>query len=86
HSGQTSHRLAKIPLVIGMPIIVSQNFAVCDGVVNGCIGELSSIRYSVDPVSGKKYLKSCIISLKDTAGSPMTNLERGDYPVLPDTV
>ncbi|KAI9067028.1 hypothetical protein FKP32DRAFT_1564569, partial [Trametes sanguinea] len=86
HSGQTAHRLNKIPLVVGMPVMIFQNFALSDGVVNGCIGTLSSIRYSEDLASGKRYLKSCTVLLDDTSGPAMTNLSPGEYPVLPDVV
>ena len=37
HSGQTKHRLHKIPLVIRMPIAINQNFDVAAGVVNGSV-------------------------------------------------
>lgn len=35
HSGQTKHRLRRMPLVIGMPIAINQNFDVTASVVNG---------------------------------------------------
>ncbi|KAG1799399.1 uncharacterized protein HD556DRAFT_1231589 [Suillus plorans] len=35
NSGKTNMRLGKIPLVIGMPVLVSQNFDVEGGIVNG---------------------------------------------------
>jgi hypothetical protein len=47
-SGATNSRLGKIPLVIGMPVMISQNFDVHGGVVNGCYGSLRSVRYRVD--------------------------------------
>lgn len=40
HSGATNQRLGKIPLVLGMQVVVSQNFDVPGGVVNGSIGTL----------------------------------------------
>ena len=45
HSGQTKHRLRRIPLVIGMPVAINQNFDVRAGVVNGGYGILRKIRY-----------------------------------------
>jgi hypothetical protein len=38
HLGKTNQRLKRIPLVIGMPVIICQNFDVEHGVVNGCMG------------------------------------------------
>ncbi|KAJ8457453.1 hypothetical protein ONZ51_g11523 [Trametes cubensis] len=38
-SGETQQRLGRIPLVIGMPVIVSQNFDVESGIVNGSRGD-----------------------------------------------
>lgn len=45
HSGQTKHRLRCIPLVLGMPVSINQNFDVAVGVVNGSYGTLNKIRY-----------------------------------------
>jgi hypothetical protein len=45
HSGQTSQRLGKIPLVRGMPVLITQNFDVDGGIVNGSRGTLQKIRY-----------------------------------------
>lgn len=38
HSGQTKHRLRRILFVIGMPVLINQNFDVKAGVVNGSWG------------------------------------------------
>ena len=48
HSGQTKHRLRRVPLVLGMPVAINQNFDVRAGVVNGSWGYLRDIRYSTD--------------------------------------
>ncbi|KAG2130948.1 uncharacterized protein EDB93DRAFT_1094601 [Suillus bovinus] len=48
HTGSTCQQLGKIPLVIGMPVIISHNFDVDGGVMNGCQGILKSVRYTVD--------------------------------------
>ncbi|KAJ3009702.1 hypothetical protein NUW54_g2705 [Trametes sanguinea] len=86
HSGQTCHRLGKIPLVLGMPVIISQNFDVQGGIVNGSIGVLAKIRYRIDTMSGRRVLTSCVIRLRDVSAKPMFNLEEGYFPVLEDTV
>jgi hypothetical protein len=43
HTGGTNQRLGKIPLVIGMPVIIAHNFDVEGGIVNGCQGLLKKI-------------------------------------------
>ena len=43
HSGETNQRLTHIPLVVGMPVLVSHNFSVDDGVVNGACGTVKTI-------------------------------------------
>lgn len=86
HSGQTRHRLGKIPLVIGMPVMISQNFDVNGGVVNGTIGTLKQIRYRTDRQSGRRYLTSCIVHVPGLESDALTGLDRGDYPVMEDTV
>jgi ATP-dependent exoDNAse (exonuclease V) alpha subunit len=69
-------RLGKIPLVIGMPVMISQNFDVPGGVVNGCYGSLRSVRYRVDR-DGNRHAISCIVEAPDTSA--------GIVPGLPDT-
>ncbi|KAH9851803.1 hypothetical protein C2E23DRAFT_714939, partial [Lenzites betulinus] len=86
HSGETGHRLGRIPLVLGMPVIVCQNFDVNGGVVNGSIGTLVKIRYKLDNNNGHRILTSAVVRLPDAASSDMTALTGNDYPVLEDTV
>lgn len=43
HSGQTKHRLRQIPLVMGMLVLINQNFDVRAGVVNGSWGTLQAV-------------------------------------------
>ncbi|KAJ4493163.1 hypothetical protein C8J55DRAFT_394788, partial [Lentinula edodes] len=50
-----------IPLVIGMPIMIMQNFDIQGGVVNGCHGVLKSIRYRLDD-QGCRHAISCVVS------------------------
>ena len=39
-SGKTGQQLGKVPIVLGMPVIVNQNFDVEGGLVNGSFGHL----------------------------------------------
>ena len=43
HSGKTNQQLTRIPLVLGMPVMILQNFDIEAGVVNGCTGTLKRI-------------------------------------------
>ena len=43
HSSKTNQRLTCIPFVVGMPVLVSHNFSVDDGVVNGARGTVKTI-------------------------------------------
>ncbi len=47
-SGTTSQRLGMLPLVIGMPVMITQNFDIENGVINGVTGILEKIRYRLD--------------------------------------
>ena len=83
HSGQTKHRLRRIPLVIGMPVAVNQNFDVHAGVVNGSSGFLRHIRFSTDN-DGRRHLKSCIVEIPGADAVEMPHLPPRHFPILPD--
>ncbi|KAH9853910.1 hypothetical protein C2E23DRAFT_690960, partial [Lenzites betulinus] len=85
HSGETSQRLGKIPLVLGMPVIITQNYDVSGGIVNGSIGTLSAIRYTEDTATSKRYLKSCIVKIEGLHVAPLWELQAGEFPVLEDS-
>ena len=40
HSSKTNYQLGKLPLVLGMPVMFTQNFDVKSGIVNGSTGIL----------------------------------------------
>lgn len=84
HSGQTKHRLRRIPLVIGMPVAVNQNFDVAAGVVNGSYGFLRKVRFFTD-ADGRRYLKSCVVEIPDTDAVEVPHLPKHHFPILPDT-
>jgi hypothetical protein len=73
HSDLTSQQLGKIPLVPGMPVMISTNFNVQAGVVNGCTGILKQIRYHVDS-EGKCHATSCVIHTPNTMGENFPHL------------
>ena len=84
HSGQTKHRHRRIPLVIGMPVAINQNFDVAAGVVNGSYRTLRRIRYFTDR-EGRRYLKSCIVEIPGSDGVEVPHLPRHHFPIMPDT-
>ncbi|TDL13844.1 hypothetical protein BD410DRAFT_697194, partial [Rickenella mellea] len=80
----TNQRLGKIPLVLGMPVVICQNFDVEGGVVNGSRGILKKIRYRVNS-DGNRQAISCVVHVPDTSNEPMPNLPEHDVVVLADT-
>lgn len=84
HSGQTKHRLQRIPLVVGMPVAINQNFDVASGVVNGSHGFLRKIRYFINE-EGRRCLKSCVVEIKGTDAVDIPRLPKHHFPILPDT-
>lgn len=84
HSGQTKHRLRTIPLVVGMPVAINQNFDVAAGVVNGCRGILKKVRYFTD-TQGRRYLRSCVVDIPDSEDVEIPHLPKHHFPILPDT-
>jgi len=83
-SGQTGQRLGRIPLVLGMPILVSQNFDVEGGVVNGSKGTITQIRYHIDE-ENHRYLNSVVIHIPDSSDEKMGLLPPHHLPILPDS-
>lgn len=82
-SGQCTQRLSRIPLAIGMKVIICQNFDVAGGIVNGSIGYLRRIRYRVDS-EGHRHLTSCIVHLPDLPTDSLPHLADREVAVLPD--
>lgn len=85
NSGKTNMRLGKIPLVIGMPILVSQNFDVEGGIVNGSTGKLRKVRYSLND-EGQRVLRSCIIEIIHSSDETLPNLLPHQIPIIEDSV
>ncbi|KAJ7763348.1 hypothetical protein B0H16DRAFT_1311103, partial [Mycena metata] len=84
-SGKTNNRLGRLPLVIGMPVMIAQNFDVPGGVVNGCVGKLVSVRYHLGP-DGKRYALSAVIEAPDTTPGIIPELPLHHVVSLRDTV
>ena len=84
HSGETNQRLTCLPLVLGMPVLVSHNFSVEDGVVNGARGIVKQIRFYTDN-HGCRHLTSVIVHIPDSSSTPFSELSSNEYPILPDS-
>jgi hypothetical protein len=84
HSGTTRGRLGRLPLFIGMPVLVSQNFDVEGGIVNGSYGIVRYIRYHLNEV-GERHLRSCVVEIDDACPDPMPQLLAGNCPIMADT-
>lgn len=84
-SGQTNSRLGRIPPVIGMPVIISQNCDVSGGMVNGCTGKLVSGRYQLGE-NGKRYATLCVLEARDTTLGIIPDLPDYHVVTLHDTV
>lgn len=84
-SGKTGQRLGRFPLVLGMPVIVNQNFDVSGGLVNGSFGYLRDFRSQEDE-DGTWSLKSCIVEIPDIKCGPLPHLPPNHVAIISDTV
>ena len=84
-SNKTGGRIGALPLVLGMPVVITENFDVMGGIVNGSKGTLRKVRYRVGD-DEKRYLTSCIVELPDLTTDPLPNLPPRFAAVLPDEV
>ncbi|TEB33502.1 hypothetical protein FA13DRAFT_1569406, partial [Coprinellus micaceus] len=80
----TKQRLGRLPLCIGMPVLISQNFDVTGGVVNGTRGEIVSVRYKLNHLK-QRVCTSVVVAIQNTA-VPMPHLPVSHMPILADTV
>ncbi|PBK84557.1 hypothetical protein ARMGADRAFT_886811, partial [Armillaria gallica] len=77
--------LGALPLVIGMPVMITHNFDVKLGVVNGAVGKLKSIHYTVDD-EGRCHAISCVVRIPDLQGPPLTSVEQGEAVALEESI
>ena len=85
HSGKTKGRLGRLPLVLGMPVLLAQNFDVEDGIVNGSRGIVKRIRYKTDS-EGKRFLTSVVVEVPGSNEEAMPHLKPCEVPVLSDSI
>ncbi|PBK86771.1 hypothetical protein ARMGADRAFT_939946, partial [Armillaria gallica] len=84
-SGTTSQRLGVLPLVIGMPVMITSNFDMQVGIVNGATGILDHVCYKCDK-DGRHYALSCIVSLVSMSSPSLSGLQKNQVVALPDSV
>ncbi|KAJ3559445.1 hypothetical protein NM688_g341 [Phlebia brevispora] len=84
HSGTTGGLLGRIPLVLGMKVIISKNFDLDGGVLNGSIGTLRKIRYKMNRF-GERQLISCVVHIPECKTPEIAGLSSKEVPVLEET-
>ena len=84
-SGKTGQRLGKIPLVLGMPVVVNQNFDIDGGLVNGSFGYLWDYWFE-NKGDGIRTLTSCIVEIPDLTCDQLPHLPPKHVPIISDTV
>ncbi len=65
--------------------MITHNFDVKSGVVNGAVGKLKSIRYTVDD-EGRHHAISCVVCIPDLQGPPLTSVEQGEAVALEESI
>ena len=84
-SNKTGGRIGVLPLVLGMPVVITENFDVMGGIVNGSKGILRKVRSRVGD-DNKRYITSCIVELPQLSADPLPNLPPRFVAVLPNDV
>ncbi|KAI0038039.1 hypothetical protein FA95DRAFT_1475167, partial [Auriscalpium vulgare] len=79
-----NQRVGRIPLVIGMPVVISHNFDVDGGVVNGSVGTLKRIRFFTNAV-GVRHATSVVVHIPDSSPDPLPDLPPHHVVALQET-
>jgi ATP-dependent exoDNAse (exonuclease V) alpha subunit len=83
HSGKTEQRIGVLPLCKGMPVMITQNYDVENGIVNGCLGTLEKVNYTLDE-QGFRHAHSCVLRTEATSGPCLPHLNEHEVVVLKD--
>ncbi|KAJ7275809.1 hypothetical protein C8J57DRAFT_987005, partial [Mycena rebaudengoi] len=81
----TNYRLGCLPLAMGMPVMITHNYDVQNGIVNGTTGIIKQIHYEINEL-GEKCAKSCIVYVPDMTGPALPNLPPKNAAILAETV
>jgi ATP-dependent DNA helicase PIF1 len=81
NSNKTEDSLGSLPLFLGMPVIVTENLALSNGVVNGVEGKVHSIKYTKD-ARGRRFATCAYVTVP---GSCMRAVDEHEdlVPILP---
>jgi ATP-dependent exoDNAse (exonuclease V) alpha subunit len=85
HSGKTHGQLHQLPLVIGMPVMITMNLDVQGGIVNGSIGTVRSICFKT-LTNGEHALSHCIVHLPNATAPVLPNLGVNEYPIMQESM
>lgn len=83
-STKTRDRLGKLPLVVGMRVMILHNILTSVGVVNGAEGTIERILYD-ETLSGERVASVVFVKVEGAVVN-IPGLEPGVVPVFPDTV
>ena len=64
-----------------MPVMISQNYDVEHGIVNGCIGMLERVNYTIDS-EGYRHVHSCVIRVERVSGPALPHLKEHEITIL----
>ncbi|KAG1880086.1 hypothetical protein F4604DRAFT_1879937 [Suillus subluteus] len=81
-SSCTNDALSELPLIPGMPVMITENPVTSCKIVNGSKGILKSVTYKVD--GGCCYAVCALVNIPDSA-LHVPDLELGVVPILPVT-
>ncbi|KAG1807361.1 P-loop containing nucleoside triphosphate hydrolase protein [Suillus variegatus] len=81
-SSYTNDALGELPLIPGMPVMITENAATSCKIVNGSKGTLKSITYEVD--NGQRYAACALVDIPESA-LHVPDLDHGVVPIMPVT-
>ncbi|KAF8338563.1 hypothetical protein F5887DRAFT_836258, partial [Amanita rubescens] len=85
HSGKTFGRMKRLPLAIGMPVMITANIDLNGRVINGSISTVRKLYFQELP-NGDRILNCCIVHIPSAHSMEMPGLACNKFPIIPDTV
>ncbi|KAG1886351.1 uncharacterized protein F5891DRAFT_968729 [Suillus fuscotomentosus] len=82
-ASDTGDSIGKLPLIPGMPVMITENAATSAHIVNGSRGILKSITYDSD-ADGNKFAVCALVHIPESA-LDVPGLSDGTVPILPVT-
>ena len=81
----SKHLSGIFPLCKGMPVMITHNYDVQNGIVNRHLGILEKINFTFDN-NGYRHAWSRIVHTKNQLGPPLPHLQNGEVVILQDDV